>query len=410
MPFPSSFLANSSFCAAAKKKSPHATKSISNPLATLQGEKKDSKHLKKKQDTCNEVKKESNLIVKPRNPSIPDVHASREMCVFCFDSLLHHLLTKKKKKAPLLHCDSTNTHTYHMQKNKNEKKSKKRSLVYVDNGRYRYEVSLLTDRLHHTYPWLTTRRPLFVTWDERKREKYSKVKHSSKRQRQPDNDDSSFRLRGCIGNMSALSLNELAEYAITAGTKDSRFRPIQLVDIPSLRVSVSLLGSYERCRRWNEWEVDTHGILIKFKRGTLRERQEKAKERLQKETTGDENTTSREIDLDVDEDSDTTDIDEDSLWSSSRYEYSATYLPGVVEEQNWDRSESLYHLIQKAGFDCSRCFPKKISSKHLEKDALRRHEKLVSKYLDETFVYFKVIRYRSSKYKLSFDEYSLLES
>lgn len=89
--------------------------------------------------------------------------------------------------------------------------------------------------------------PLFVTWDKRRE------------------NNSTYNLRGCIGTLAPCQLRyALGEYAKTSALRDPRFRPIQIHDIPLLRVSVSLLVNYEECENCLDWEIGVHGILINF--------------------------------------------------------------------------------------------------------------------------------------------------
>jgi uncharacterized protein (TIGR00296 family) len=87
--------------------------------------------------------------------------------------------------------------------------------------------------------------PLFVTWENRRREHYH--------------------LRGCIGTLSPkLLATSVGEYALISALKDRRFNPIVLAELPELRVAVSLLVKYEVCANVFDWTVGVHGILIKF--------------------------------------------------------------------------------------------------------------------------------------------------
>nr|CCC95909.1 unnamed protein product [Trypanosoma congolense IL3000] len=104
-------------------------------------------------------------------------------------------------------------------------------------------------------------------------------------------------LRGCIGNFAAEPLHkQLKDNAIAAAFQDTRFRPVTLKELPSLTCSVSVLHSFEQAARWDEWEVGTHGIRIRYK------------------------------------------------------SYSATYLPSVMPEQGWDHGQAIRSLLKKAGY------------------------------------------------------------
>lgn len=87
--------------------------------------------------------------------------------------------------------------------------------------------------------------PVFITWD---------ILHQSE-----------YKLRGCIGNLSPLPLRPaIGDYAATSAFRDSRFDPINISEVSSLRVGVSLLVQYEECQNCYDWIVGTHGIIIKF--------------------------------------------------------------------------------------------------------------------------------------------------
>lgn len=129
--------------------------------------------------------------------------------------------------------------------------------------------------------------PLFVTWDIQ--------------------ENGSKELRGCIGTFETLSLAEgLPNYALISAFDDQRFQQMRFSELESLVVSVTLLTDFERCVDWQDWEVGTHGIKIRFRAS-----------------------------------------------AASRY-YSATYLPQVALEQRWDHEQTLSSLIRKAGWHGSR--------------------------------------------------------
>ena len=162
--------------------------------------------------------------------------ATEEMCFFCFDVLLDHLKSQESVSVTPPTC-------------------------------------ILRERSRH---------PLFVTWDIWREQ------------------NCEYELRGCIGCLSPLSLDKIGEYAITSSIHDKRFPSVTLDEVPKLRCSVSLLTNYERSKRWNEWEVGKHGIIIDFK------------------------------------------VD--------GHNYNATYLPHVAPEQNWSVKETVVSLIRKAGY------------------------------------------------------------
>lgn len=115
--------------------------------------------------------------------------------------------------------------------------------------------------------------PMFVTWKK-------------------DGD-----LRGCIGIFRDIPLWEgLQEYAIIAGTQDSRFSPIKPAELPHLECGISLLHSFEPAKDALDWEIGKHGIRL-FIDGCQ-----------------------------------------------------STFLPEVASEQGWDKMETLRYLARKGGF------------------------------------------------------------
>ena len=137
-------------------------------------------------------------------------------------------------------------------------------------------------------------------------------------------------LRGCIGTLSPRRLRGgLAEYALLAGTRDSRFPPVtDIAELERLAVKISLLHSYETLptraattfnfnddddgEAWKtrvyDWDLDTHGLSVEFFEPPF----------------------------------------------SNRFLGSATYLPGVAKAQGWTKRQTLASLAAKAGVDVSR--------------------------------------------------------
>ncbi|KAI9895480.1 hypothetical protein PsorP6_018837 [Peronosclerospora sorghi] len=152
--------------------------------------------------------------------------------------------------------------------------------------------------------------PLFVTWEiEEKDETY---------------------LRGCIGTLTPTRLRNLRDFTFKSALRDGRFDPIGPLELQRLHCSVSLLVDFQPIKRYDDWEIGTHGIIIEF--------------------------------------------------SDSRgNKYSATYLPQVAREQNWTHFETVKSLMKKAGYRRS------VSEAMLKS--------------------VEVTRYRSSVYKLSYQQY-----
>ncbi|CBY14241.1 unnamed protein product, partial [Oikopleura dioica] len=85
--------------------------------------------------------------------------------------------------------------------------------------------------------------PLFVTWKT----------------------SSNGYLRGCIGCFADLELGSgIQEYALTAALKDSRFPPVQMKEVTGLSCTVSLLTNFEDCSNAYDWNLQNHGIKIRF--------------------------------------------------------------------------------------------------------------------------------------------------
>ncbi|XP_075389096.1 AMMECR1-like protein isoform X2 [Tenrec ecaudatus] len=82
---------------------------------------------------------------------------------------------------------------------------------------------------------------------------------------------------------------------------DSRFPPMTREELPELFCSVSLLTNFEVASNYLDWEVGVNGILIEF-------------------------------------------ISEKGI------KYTATYLPEVAKEQDWDQIQTIDSLLRKGGF------------------------------------------------------------
>nr|XP_033814261.1 AMMECR1-like protein isoform X3 [Geotrypetes seraphini] len=83
--------------------------------------------------------------------------------------------------------------------------------------------------------------------------------------------------------------------------KDSRFPPLTREELPKLFCSVSLLTNFEDASDYLDWEVGIHGIRIEF-------------------------------------------INEKGV------KRTATYLPEVAKEQDWDQIQTIDSLLRKGGF------------------------------------------------------------
>lgn len=160
--------------------------------------------------------------------------------------------------------------------------------------------------------------PLFVTWEKRSASKGRSAnttweKRSTGRGRLTNGDSEEYKLRGCIGSLSAVPVEKISQYALRSAFEDSRFEPIATEEIPHLRVKISLLLHYERVESWDDWEIGKHGVIVKFR---------------------DPNGEKRE----------------------------ATYLPEVALDHGFDHFQSVRSLIVKAGYS----HPERIDFKTIE--------------------------------------------
>ena len=81
-------------------------------------------------------------------------------------------------------------------------------------------------------------------------------------------------LRGCIGTTEPAHANlavEIIENAISAATKDPRFRPVVEEELLELRVSVDILSTPERVGGHEDLDVRRYGLIVKAgtRRGLL---------------------------------------------------------------------------------------------------------------------------------------------
>ena len=187
------------------------------------------------------------------------LEATEEMCYFCFDTLLRELTLASSSSS--------------------SRSSSSRNHHYTDDG-LTFSESPST---HYREC------PLFVTWDAKSDDDCISM----------DSSSSSYSLRGCIGTLSPRPVaSAMRELALSAALTDRRFQPVELRELPRLRVGVSLLVQYEDCAHCFDWEVGVHGIIIKFD-----------------------------------------------------HHYNATYLPDVASEQMWNQVETVNSLIRKAGYN-----------------------------------------------------------
>ncbi len=82
------------------------------------------------------------------------------------------------------------------------------------------------------------------------------------------------RLRGCIGTISSVYDcigNEIIENAISASTRDPRFDPIRVHELPMLEINVDVLSEAEDIKSKDELDVKRYGVIVTkgYKRGLL---------------------------------------------------------------------------------------------------------------------------------------------
>ena len=82
------------------------------------------------------------------------------------------------------------------------------------------------------------------------------------------------RLRGCIGTISPVRssiADEIIENAVSAGTMDPRFDPVDPSELASLDYSVDVLGDPEKIESIDELDAHEYGVIVTsgYKRGLL---------------------------------------------------------------------------------------------------------------------------------------------
>jgi len=81
-------------------------------------------------------------------------------------------------------------------------------------------------------------------------------------------------LRGCIGTIAPTTQNiamEIIQNAVSAGTRDPRFSPVEEEELPDLVYSVDVLHEPEPIRSKEELDVKRYGVIVKsgFRSGLL---------------------------------------------------------------------------------------------------------------------------------------------
>ena len=75
------------------------------------------------------------------------------------------------------------------------------------------------------------------------------------------------RLRGCIGTISptmATIADEIIQNAISAGTRDPRFDPVEASELPRLVYSVDVLGTSAPIQSMDELDVLKYGVIVRL--------------------------------------------------------------------------------------------------------------------------------------------------
>lgn len=257
------------------------------------------------------------------NDNDDELVANSDMCHYCFDTLIAQLLLPESDRRGL----GRSTRRKHATK----QMATKTSLEGRGSSNDEDANAHASDQKHHQQSYVLPNIdcPLFVTWSKL-RSKHPPLpllsEVSSSGISTPVTTTTSnitddecdgdvekkmdYDLRGCVGTLSPKSLKyALSEFAITSALHDHRFDPISLLELPFLRVGVSLLVKYEICDHCFDWEVGVHGIIIKF---------------------------------------DT--VNRGGEGGRRRDDYSATYLPEVAYEQKWTQQETVLSLVRKAGY------------------------------------------------------------
>ena len=82
------------------------------------------------------------------------------------------------------------------------------------------------------------------------------------------------KLRGCIGTIQGVQENvakEIISNAVSASTKDPRFRPVRPEELDDLEISVDVLGDAEQVGSLEDLDVKRYGVIVTkgYRRGLL---------------------------------------------------------------------------------------------------------------------------------------------
>jgi len=72
-------------------------------------------------------------------------------------------------------------------------------------------------------------------------------------------------LRGCIGYLEAQKslVEAVVKMAIAAATKDNRFLPVTLEELPEIKIEISVLSPLEKISDPYQIKLGKHGVIIK---------------------------------------------------------------------------------------------------------------------------------------------------
>lgn len=150
-----------------------------------------------------------------------------------------------------------------------------------------------------------------------------------------DEIDGEYQLRGCIGTFTPVELaSGTRHFALNSAFNDCRFPRITEKELHLLSCTVSLLVHFNDAKHLEDWDIHFDGIEINF--------------------------------------------------SINGNDFSATYLPGIANEQGWTKIQTIHNLIIKSSY-------KGPITKHLES-------------------MIKVTRYQALKFHCTYEEYQVFKS
>ncbi len=75
------------------------------------------------------------------------------------------------------------------------------------------------------------------------------------------------KLRGCIGcvETSKSLFENVHDYTILAATQDSRFSPVKLFEVPSIKIEISVLGTLVQLKQIEALRLGEQGLFVKHR-------------------------------------------------------------------------------------------------------------------------------------------------